>query len=142
MRTWLEGEMLVIKLDQGEDLYPVIQKAMDSEGMRSGVVVGGIGAIRDFELGYYDLRAKAYLRRRYRADHELLGMRGSASLGADPPFHVHCSVGRRDLTTRGGHLFRATVAAAAEVYIVGLKKATFGRTYNPSTGLRELSFGD
>jgi predicted DNA-binding protein with PD1-like motif len=141
MQTWLEGEVLVIKLDQGEELYPSMAKAMESRGMRSGLVVGGIGAIRDFELGYYDLRARRYLRRRYRSDHELLGMRGSASLGADPPFHIHCSVGRRDMTTRGGHLFGATVAAAAEVYILGLRGATFGRAYNPATGLRELSFG-
>jgi hypothetical protein len=140
MRTAKEGELLLVKLDLGEDLFSSLERALLTSNLRCGVIAAGIGVLKDFELGYYDLKRKVYLRRRYRAEYELLSIQGSASLLADPKFHIHCTVGGRDHQVRGGHLFGGTIGASGEVYVLGLREVGLGRRLNEATGLKEVSF--
>lgn len=108
--------------------------------MRSGVILSGLGTLRDFELGYYDRTNKRYLRRSYHKNHEIVAMQGSISPEAEPQLHIHASLSSERNEVIGGRLFRATVGATAEIFILRLNNIIMSREFNPETGLRELAF--
>ncbi len=138
METHRDGDIVVVKMVMEEDLFSGLEKACREHGLRSAAVAGGIGVLRDFELGYYHLEEKRYSRETFKEDHELLSLQGSVAMMADPTLHLHTSVAGPDLGVRGGHLFRATVGASAEIYLLGLANTVLDRAFNPRTGLREM----
>ena len=78
-----------------------------------------IGALKDVELGYYELHQKIFLKKIFKEDMELLSGMGNISwLESNTPFiHLHASLGQRDYTVIGGHVFGAKVAVAFECFI-------------------------
>jgi hypothetical protein len=80
--------------------------------------LSGIGAISDAEIGYFDPRTDAYLHTRQNEQAEVLSMTGNLALnGEEPFFHVHVTLGMRDGSARGGHLFEATVRPTVELVL-------------------------
>jgi predicted DNA-binding protein with PD1-like motif len=80
--------------------------------------VTGIGAISDSVLGYFDPQKKTYLRIHEKGQHELLSLTGNLALYDNEPFyHVHVALGLRDGSSRGGHLFQATVRPTVELVL-------------------------
>ncbi len=140
METRRDGEFIMVKLLLGEDLFGSLEKACREHDLRSAAAAAGIGVLQDFELGYYHLEKKQYSRQAFHQDHELLSLQGSVAMMADPTVHLHTSVAGPDLQVKGGHLFRATIGASAEVYLLGLPRTTLDRVPNPLTGLREMAF--
>ena len=95
----------------------------------------GIGAISDAVVGYFDPQKKAYLRIHEKGQQEVLSLTGNLALNNDEPFfHVHTVLGLRDGSTRGGHLFEATVRPTVEVVLTTYPKAV-RRKLDPETGL-------
>jgi len=79
-----------------------------------------IGALSDVTLGYFDWEKKDYLRIPVTEQVEVLALVGDVALGKDdkPVVHAHLVVGRRDGSTRGGHLLEAHVRPTLEVVLV------------------------
>ncbi len=134
-----EDRRLVVKLNRGEEFIPSLVKAAREAGVTSGLVLAGIGAIREFELGWFDPERRVYIRNSYDESHELLSLQGTVTLEADPPIHLHCSLSNRGNEVIGGHLFRGTVSVLAEVAIQGLDTIRLDRKESPATGLKELT---
>jgi predicted DNA-binding protein with PD1-like motif len=78
----------------------------------------GIGAISDSVIGYFDPEKKTYLRIHEKGQHEVLSLTGNLALYDNEPFyHVHVALGLRDGSSRGGHLFEATVRPTVELVL-------------------------
>jgi predicted DNA-binding protein with PD1-like motif len=95
----------------------------------------GIGAISDAVVGYFEPQTKSYLRIPEKGQAEVLALTGNLALYNDEPFfHVHTVLGLRDGSTRGGHLFEATVRPTVEVVLTTYPRPV-RRKIDPGTGL-------
>jgi predicted DNA-binding protein with PD1-like motif len=115
-----------------------VMKGLLAFARKHGLTAGhltGIGAVSDAVVGYFDPEKKAYLRIHEKGQAELLSLTGNLALyEGEPFFHVHVALGLRDGSTRGGHLFEATVRPTAELVLTTYSRP-IRRTIDPDTGL-------
>ena len=137
MQSSADGGVVIAKLDDGDDLFACIEELAAKHAVRNGMVMWGIGMLREFEIGYFN--GKEYERETYRDCMELLGLHGTIAANADPKLHLHVAAAGRDHRTVGGHLFRATVCVLNELCLIRLRKSTLNRVLNPRSGLKELT---
>lgn len=136
MESSQDGTFVMVKLADGEDLFPSLEAAARRHGIENGAILWGIGMIQDFELGFF--RGPQYERRTFQDRHELLALHGSISLQADPKLHLHVAAGGPDYSVVGGHLFRAKACVVNELCLAKFESMQLTRVLNPTTGLREL----
>lgn len=136
MESRREGEHVLVKLSDGEDLFPSLERVAAEQGIDSGSVLWGIGMVRDFEIGFFG--PNGYEKAAFADRHELLALHGSVAMRAEPRLHLHVAVGRPDHGVVGGHLFRAKAAVVNEIHLVRFDGIRMNRAFNPGTGLREL----
>ena len=48
-----EGNFVVLKLDDGEELFECLEKAITEFDIRSGMIISGIGMLANFEIGFF-----------------------------------------------------------------------------------------
>jgi uncharacterized protein len=78
----------------------------------------GIGAFTDAELGFYELDRKEYDRFLVDEETEVLAFLGNISMMDEGPrVHAHVTLGKRDGSAVGGHLFEGHVGAALELFV-------------------------
>src|SRR3989442_5160474 len=94
MESKQEGNSVVVKLSDGEDLVPSLEAAAQKHRIESGSVVWGIGMLQDFEIAY--LGPKGYEKTAFTDRHQLLALHGSIPMKADPTLHLHLTLGPRD----------------------------------------------
>lgn len=125
--------LLIVEKDQ--PLVKSITEFCQQRGLLSGQI-HGIGALKNVELGYYELHEKSYIRKTFSdGDYELISLHGNISEKEGKAFvHVHASLGRSDFSVFGGHLFEAQVAVVCEVFITSLRPM-IQRQYNEEIGL-------
>jgi predicted DNA-binding protein with PD1-like motif len=79
----------------------------------------GIGAFTDAELGFLDPERRDYDRFMVDEHTEVLAFLGNLSVTDEGPrVHAHVTLGRRDGSAVGGHLFEAHVGATLEVFVL------------------------
>jgi len=132
----IDKDVLIVKLEDGEDIHETLTEACNSHGIKYGWVYGGIGILRSFTLGYFT--GKEYIKKYFQAPHELLSLAGSVTLNTEVPIHLHCSVSSREFKVFGGHLFKGTTNVLNEILIKRFKGIELGRKINPITGYYEL----
>ena len=126
-----------VKLDVGEEVVETLRSFAAERGMGSGVV-WGIGGIENVVLGYYDLGKKTYLKKELPGRLELVALMGNISTVEGEVFiHPHAVVSGPDMVARAGHLFSATVAITAEIYLWG-SQSTITRSRDDIVGLNTL----
>ncbi|MEM3444798.1 MAG: DUF296 domain-containing protein [Thermoplasmata archaeon] len=128
-----EGNYFVLKAEDGENLFEVLESFIRAEQVNSGVILAGIGMLRDFELGYFD--GNEYHRKKYRKPHELVSIKGTI---ADGVLHLHAALANEKHELIGGHLFKATTCILNEIFIQKLEKVKLARVKNEKTGLMEM----
>lgn len=127
----------MLRLDEGEDLFASLAGFARDASIRAGVVVSGIGMLRQAAVGYWN--GREYSSHEIAVPHELVALHGSlAIVDGGPSIHLHASLSGPDHGTVSGHLLRATVGVLAEVYVETFPHRTFGRPMNESVGLRGL----
>jgi len=136
LETQQEGNSVVVKLSDGDDLFPSLEAAAQKHHIESGTVLWGIGMLQDAEIGFFG--PKGYEKTVFAERHELLALHGSIAMRADPKLHLHVALGRRDHTAIGGHLFRAKTAVVNEIQLARFDAIRFNRRFNEKTGMREL----
>lgn len=138
MQFGKESNLLVIKLDDGEGLHSGLEQALGESMVKSGVVLGGVGMVTDFKIGYYD--GKDYVIREFKEPHELLSLQGSIAHagGGQLLLHLHCTVGNKEHAVFGGHLISAKVRYMNELFVLRLVDLELARRKNERTGLMEL----
>jgi len=134
--------IVVIRLHEGEDFFPTLLRALERVDLRYGVILTGVGMLKDFELGWFDHANKGYVKREFPVPHELVAMGGTIAVSDDDEAkvmpHVHVALAGPELALVGGHLWKATVTVLNEISIQRVGKDMV-RRHNPATGLMELS---
>lgn len=117
----------VVRLVDGEDL-PAILAALPID---AGILVAGVGMLRDVELAYWN--GEAYEPHRIEQPVELVSAQGNFARSDDGRVaHCHLCVARRDGSTFGGHLVAATVHNTVELFLQETEGITLRRTPEPS----------
>jgi len=95
-----------------------------------------IGAFSRATAAYFDWDAKQYHKIPVDEQVEVLALTGDVSEERDgiPKVHAHVVLGRRDGTTRGGHLMEGHVRPTLEVVLTE-SPAHLRRRHDPATGL-------
>jgi len=137
MQAERETNIIVVKMDNNEDLFKTLEKLAQDQMIKSGLVLFGIGMLRDYELGYY--KGKEYQWTAFSDPAELVALHGTiATVDEAPSIHLHAGLATKDLGLTGGHLKKATVNGLAEIGIIKLTDIELTRKKNPNSGLNEL----
>lgn len=107
----------VAVFESGEQVMEPLREFLRAENVTAARLTG-IGALEQVTLGYFDWDRKCYEQHRVSGQMELLSLAGDVALqDGEPQVHAHVVVGRRDTTTRGGHLIDATVRPTLELIV-------------------------
>ena len=97
--------------------------------------LSGIGAVKNIEVGAYDIDKKEYIRHLLPDVWELISCHGNIVITDEIPFiHAHVTLSDHELNTKGGHLFEAFGAVVGEFFII-YEKSHAKREMNPDIGL-------
>ena len=101
----------------------------------SNAKISGIGAVKNTEIGAYDILKKQYIKKKFDNNLELVSFEGNITLNNDAPFpHAHVVLSDHDMNTYGGHLFETTVAAVGEFFLKKIDNEAY-RKLNDDIGL-------
>jgi predicted DNA-binding protein with PD1-like motif len=132
-----QGDLLVMRFADGDDLIGELQRAIEEEGISSGIILGGVGMVRNVALSFYKGRGE-YETIPLAEEAELCSLNGNVStLEGDLVVHAHAVVGKRGGTAFAGHLSSGTVHMTAEVAVLEAPQ-TLTRRVDSQTGLRTL----
>ena len=127
-------------LEPDEDPATVIAERAQALSLASCQVTA-VGGFSRVTLGYFDRAKKQYLPIPIDEQVEVLSLLGDiAQEGETRVLHVHCVVGLRDGTTRGGHLLGAKVWPTLEVIVTEWPEYLQKRK-DPSIGLALIDHG-
>ncbi len=137
IRKGKNSHLVVLRKDQ--QIVQALTEICTNNQIRGGHITG-IGAVKDVQLGYYDLHKKEYIRKTFSdEDYELIALNGNISLKDGVPYvHVHTALGKSDFSIFGGHMFEAAVAVTAEIYITPIEVRPV-RIFSEDLGLAVIS---
>jgi len=125
------GANWIVRLQPGEKLPDILR-----ELGTSGMVVCGVGMLKDVVIGFWD--GKGYREERVAEPVELLSLQGNIGEGPEGlVVHLHVVVGKEGGEAVGGHLLAASVHNTAEILVVGVPGVRLLRRPEP-TGLLGL----
>ncbi len=119
MKIWQSrsGGIFCVRLDRGEEICGALRSVAEERSIRAASI-DGIGALKEIDLGYFDLASKEYEHFKLSESWELLSLNGNLSMRDGLPFpHLHAQLGFRGGETRGGHLFSGIVSVTAELFL-------------------------
>ncbi len=134
-----EGSTVVIKLDDGEDLMEGLTGALNLLKVKHGIILTGIGMLRDFEIGYYN--GTEYEKEFHETPHELVAMHGSiAWVDGRHDLHIHVGLAGKDHRLIGGHLLKAKVCVLNEISVLATNYIEITRKHDEASGLKQMHF--
>ena len=133
------GNVLMVRLYQDEDLFAGLREACLKTGLKTGIVVSGIGMLKQAELSFF-LRQGQYHTCQFPEPLELVSLTGNVILqDGEPVFHLHAVLARESKETVAGHLSKGKVNVTNEIAILRTDIAA-ERRQDPDTGLMALRF--
>ena len=124
----------VVVLDTGDEVVEQLKRFAE----RSAVGTASITAIGGFStatLAYFDIDSKQYQDIPVDEQVEVLSLSGVVAAGGEEPqLHMHAVLGRRDGSTRGGHLKAGHVRPTLEVMVTESPPHVV-RHHDPASGL-------
>jgi predicted DNA-binding protein with PD1-like motif len=137
MQALHDGSRVMLRLDDGQDVFAALSQVARNRGIRAAAVVSGIGMVKSAAVGFWT--GREYDVQNLDRPHELIGLQGSiATLDEGPSIHLHAQLANERHQVVGGHLLRATVGVVGEILLETFPGKTFGRPLNESLGLRTL----
>ena len=121
--------IIVGKVDPDEDLIEAIITMVQHHNIQSGLI-NCIGALKKFTIGYFNIDTKTYERKTFDDYIELVSCMGNIAFKeGEPIIHLHISIGNREFSVMGGHLFQpAIVSITGEVYIIEIEEKLYRET--------------
>lgn len=120
--------------EPGEDPIALLT-ATAGEYKLASCQITAVGGFSRATLGYFDRAKRAYEKISIDEQVEVLSLLGDvAHQDGTRAVHVHCVVGLRDGTTRGGHLLEGQVRPTLEVMLVETP-THLHRRFDPQAGL-------
>lgn len=106
-----------MRLEKGEEAIATLTSFVAQNKIPCGFLQG-IGAIRDVELGYFDVRTGKYKTKKIKRTVEVVSLLGNISYKDKKPFvHAHVALADSQQKLMGGHFFAGTVAVTMEIFI-------------------------
>jgi predicted DNA-binding protein with PD1-like motif len=135
-----ESEGLVMaRLHQDEDIFESLEKVCSACGVRTGVVLSGIGMLKQSELSFY-VKQGRYATMQFPEALELVGLTGNILLQeGEYKFHLHATLASKTKEALAGHLSRGTVNVTNEIVILKTDIPA-RRVMDDATGLMALTF--
>ena len=135
-----DGYTYIIYLEQGESIMAMLTQFCKDHKIINGQI-SGLGAIKEIELGSYDLKNQEYITHKLDDTWELTSYQANIQLKDGEPFiHAHINISDHDLTVKGGHLFDAKVAVVGE-FILRNINSNGKRVFNSEIGLACMNLG-
>lgn len=132
--TKLDGANWMLAFADGDAVVETLRDFARAHAISAGHF-HAIGALRRATLAFYDLDSKRYEEHLVLEQTEVCSLIGDVStFEGDVRIHAHCVLGRRDLTTLGGHLVEAEVAPTLELFL-RTGEARLVRTMDERSGL-------
>ncbi len=127
--------VFAVILDDGDEVMACLQRFAEAERITAAQVTA-IGAFSRARLAFWDVERHEYLPHEMAEQTEVLSLAGdiAADEKGAPKLHLHAVLGRRDASTRGGHLLAGWVRPTLEV-IVTEAPAHLRRVHDPRLGL-------
>ncbi len=117
MKVFDRCDGVLVVLEQGEKIVDSLLRVVEQKHIRSGFIQG-IGAGKDFTLGYYDLESKEYVKKDFPGEYEITSLMGNVGiLNNRPILHLHITLSDSQFRAWGGHLFEGTITGTLEVFI-------------------------
>ncbi|MCW4026225.1 MAG: DUF296 domain-containing protein [Candidatus Bathyarchaeota archaeon] len=136
MHSEEEKDHVIVKLDDGEDVFESLNAVVKKHSIDSAVILSGIGMLAELEIGFYN--GEEYIKERYSDPMELLSMHGSITGESENKIHIHVGLANSEHNVVGGHLFSAKVRMLNEIVLLRLDEIKLTRALNPKTNLMEL----
>ena len=134
-----DGNTFIIYVEQDESIMETLTQFCKSKDIVNAQI-SGIGAIKEIDLGAYDLKNKEYVRQFFNNLWELTSFQGNVILKDNEPFiHAHITMSDHNLDVKGGHLFEAKVGAVGE-FILRKIETDGKREYDANIGLFCMKF--
>lgn len=129
---------LVLVFDMGDEAVQELLDFAKRENVASASM-SAIGAFESCTLGYFDWQKREYEKLPVSEQVELLSLVGNLARDdkGEPKLHAHVVVGRRDGSTRGGHLVEARVRPTLELTLVESPEH-LRRSFDPKLNLALL----
>lgn len=132
----MEKNLIIAKIERNESLLESLSSLIDDYGIYSGLIIFGIGMLKDLEIGYWT--GKSYEKKFIKENGELVAFHGSITSN-EPYVHAHVAIAMKDHTVIGGHFFNGVADPLVELHILRLEEIAMKRKLNEKTGLNELS---
>ena len=135
-----DGYTYIIYLEQGESIMAMLTQFCKDHQIINGQI-SGLGAIKEIELGSYNLKNQEYITHKLDDTWELTSYQANIQLKDGAPFiHAHINISDHDLTVKGGHLFDAKVAVVGEFILRNINN-NGKRVFNSEIGLACMNLG-
>ena len=113
-----EGNWVFIRMDDGEDFYKTLYEILDIYKIDAGLIIGGAGMLRDFEIGWFNDKTGSYETEVINTPCELISLNGNISLKDGEVFaHIHTSLATPERNAIGGHLFSGVANNTVEMAV-------------------------
>ncbi len=127
----------IYRIEAGKELFEEVIRIAEEEGIRTARVEG-IGGFKKATVAYFNHETKKYEEHEFNEFMEITSMLGNVSEKDKSRFvHLHVTLGRRDLSTVGGHLVRGTVYPFVELVMTRTDNLAY-RRYDSNLGLNVL----
>ena len=131
MQSRKDGQNWIIALAEGEEIVSTLNSFFAEKNIKGGFLFG-LGAVKNVELMAYDIPAKKYDTRVFNdGNYELANLTASVT---ETGLHAHATISDAKCNAFGGHLGKATVAAAFEAILI--PSSEIKRKPNEKLGLK------
>lgn len=135
------GEMIILRLDKGEEVVSSLIELAQREKIRTANI-SGIGALSETIMGCFNGERKEFVGKEYRGDLELLSLLGNITVkDGEPYIHLHIAIADETGMTFGGHLKSAIIGMTGE-FFVQICDLSVDRRFDDSLGINVFKYNN
>ena len=133
------GEMIVVRMDKGEEILEQLKAVAEKENIRLAEI-SALGAVNDFTVGVFRTDEKKYYANSFQGSFEIVSLTGTVSTMDGAYYaHLHMSAGNDKGEVFGGHLNRAVISATCEM-VIRVIGGSVDRAFSEEVGLNLFKF--
>ena len=137
MQSKEKDNIVFIRLFLDEDLNSKLKEVCQLHSVKSGVVLSGIGQIKNIKLGYFKEKGD-YSPEIFDEPYELLSLTGNiCEEDDDYILHLHAVIGDEKKNVIGGHFIEGKVEITCEIVLLKVD-IDLKRKLDEKTGLKAL----
>ena len=134
------GSVYVVSVNTQAELVGALNDFAKTAGITLGSV-GGIGAVNEATLRFFDPQTKNYVDKTFNGQMEITNLTGNISTKDGQLYtHYHITLGNDNYNALAGHLLDARINGAGEFFVRAVKGGHLERTFNPEIGLNFYDF--